>query len=278
MKNKISRLVGKIISIKFPKFIQKSINKIFIYILKIDLSEFNEVNSYTSLQNLFTRKFKLQRSYSKNKKDIISPTDSKITQYGTINNDIILQVKGLFYKASKFITEQADIEKRKKIKDGQFINFYLSPKDYHHFHAPCDFSIHKIIHVPGTLFPVKKSSLEKQKNLFIENERVILECITTQNKVFYFVAIGALNVGKINIFKEPKLKTNLPSKKLPLTYNYKTPIKIQKGEDIGCFEMGSSVVLLFEKESIKFKSILEKNLNIKFGDIFGTFIQKNQSI
>ena len=155
------------------------------------------------------------------------------------------------------------------------MNFYLSPKDYHHFHAPVDFRIQKIVHVPGTLMSVKKISLEKNKDLYIKNERVILECFFKKS-LFYFVVIGAFNVGKIKIFKEPRLQTNTSKNKNCVIYDYSSPINIQKGEDLGFFEMGSSVVLLFEKENVEFRHDMKIGQEILFGDNFAKFSEKLQ--
>lgn len=261
MLNILSFLVGKIANQQFPKSFQTYLNIIFVWYTKINLSEFSPVESYPSLQKLFTRSLLRSRKISKNINDVIVPTDSKIMQFGEIKNGEILQVKGLSYSVKNFL----QIENVEKLNGGAFINFYLSPEDYHHFHAPCDFSISKITHISGNLFPVKQSYLENKKNLFIENTRVVIEA-EINNKKMYFIAIGALNVGSINVFCEPRIQTNLNKKNN--TFSYETPIKICKGDDIGVFEMGSSVVLIFEKDVIQFFNNLKIGQKIKFGEIF----------
>jgi phosphatidylserine decarboxylase len=125
--------------------------------------------------------------------------------------------------------------------------------------------------VPGTLLPVKKSSLEKNRGLFIRNERVLLECISGE-VLFYFVAIGALNVGKIRLFREPKLQTNIPGKDSRNIYDYPDLIRIRKGEDMGVFEMGSSVILIFEKDRVRVTPKTAAEGDIAFGDTFARFI------
>ncbi len=269
MLNAISRMSGKLIVIKSPRYLQNIINSLFVKLLKINMADFEGVDVYPSLQHLFTRELKKTRIFSEDPKIIISPTDSKIAQHGVLDRNKILQVKNVSYDVKLFLTELADADQVKKIENGKFINFYLSPQDYHHFHAPLNFEIKKIIHVPGTLFPVNKMSSQKVKNLFVKNERVILECFLENKAPFYFVAIGALNVGKIKIYKEPRLQTNTVNRKNPIAYAYPESLKIQKGDDLGVFEMGSSVVLLFAENSIEFSNI-QQDQKILFGDNFAT--------
>ncbi|MEI8343585.1 MAG: phosphatidylserine decarboxylase [Candidatus Moraniibacteriota bacterium] len=269
--NIISRITGRFVEVQFPAFIQRRINACFVGFFGLDLTEFESAEKYPSIQKLFTRSLKKPRIFSAKAGDLISPTDSKIAQFGALENSTILQVKGLTYELKDFLTDATEEGELKKIENGKFINFYLSPSDYHHFHAPTDFKIQKIIHVPGTLFPVKKSSLEKNKNLFVKNERVILECLTVQGFLFYFVAIGALNVGKIRIFKEPRLQTNSAGQQGHVVHNYTKPVGIEKGEDLGLFEMGSSVVILFESGSLEFLSKIKIDQKISFGESFARF-------
>lgn len=271
MLNFFSIIFGKVASLSFPSFLQKRINKLFVNFFHIDLSHFRKVDEYHSLQNLFVRDLQKQRVFSNDNSILISPTDAKIAQFGILNKDTILQIKGLSYDLYTFLTEKAKKDYAQKTENGIFINFYLSPQDYHHFHAPCNFQIQKIIHVPGTLFPVKRSSLEKRKNLYIRNERVILECQTEKQTVFYFVAIGACCVGKIEIAKEPRLQTNILSNRNTTVFSYATPLEIKKGENLGHFEMGSSVVLLFEKGSVDLLPEIHREQKIQFGDNFAKY-------
>ncbi len=264
-------MVGKTMSIKFPKLIQVILNSLFIRLLRIDLSESNDIHYYKSLQEVFTRSSKRKLSNLKGN-TIISPVESRVIQYGEIKDNTLLQVKGISYNVNKFLSSYINKNNLKKLEKGKFINLYLSPKDYHHFHAPIDMYVQKIIHIPGTLFPVKESFLKKNK-IFSINERAVLEFFSKGNKVFYLVLIGALNVGNIKIFKEPRLQTNSPKNHTPIMYEYKDSIFIKKGEDIGCFNFGSSAVILSERNSVEYQDNLLKK-QVKFGDIIGSFNDK----
>ena len=148
-----------------------------------------------------------------------------------------------------------------KIKDGSFMNFYLSPKDYHRYHAPCDFKLLKLIHVPGKLYPVNLKYLRKEFELFVQNERVILEC-QTNGKIFYMVFVGALNVGQMVFEFENRVETNTNAKEMKV-YTYDN-IEISRGECLGYFKMGSTVVMIWEKDMVNLENLLDKN--IKFGE------------
>ena len=141
------------------------------------------------------------------------------------------------------------------------MNFYLSPKDYHRYHAPTDFRITKLIHVPGKLYPVNLKYLKKEFELFVQNERVILECIDKNEKLFYMVFVGALNVGEMVFEFEPQVETNKDASDIKV-YNYQD-IFISKGDCLGYFKMGSTVVMLWEDNSVVLDNFL--NQKVKFG-------------
>jgi phosphatidylserine decarboxylase len=225
--------------------------------------EFKHPRYYKSLNELFTRELIIKREIDKNKDSIISPTDSLITECGTLKEDIALQIKGMEYSVEELLTYYCS-ENFEKIKNGSFMNFYLSPKDYHRYHAPCDFKLKKLIHVPGKLYPVNLKYLNKEFELFVQNERVILEC-ENSGKLFYMVFVGALNVGQMVFEFENRVETNKDAKEIKV-YNYDN-IEITKGECLGYFKMGSTVVMIWEKDSVQIDDLL--NQNVKFGQRIG---------
>jgi phosphatidylserine decarboxylase len=167
------------------------------------------------------------------------------------------------YSVSELLTEKSNYIQ--KIKNGTFVNLYLSPKDYHRYHMPMDLEIKQVIHKSGKLYPVNFTYLNKQLNLFCENERVIIEAITNDEKIIYIVLVGALNVGKMRITFEPKIETNSEADKT-LVYSYEN-LKLKKGECFGNFEMGSTILMFFEKDFIQLEDIQDKK--IKFTDNIG---------
>lgn len=257
--NLISQYFGKFAKKEFPGFLQKIINNTYVKLMKLDMQEFKNQKHYKSLNALFTRELILNRAIDETNNIFISPTDSLITECGDLKDDIALQIKGMEYGVEELLTYYCS-ENFEKIKDGNFMNFYLSPKDYHRYHAPCDFKLKKLIHVPGKLYPVNLKYLNKEFELFVQNERVILECIAN-DKLFYMVFVGALNVGQMVFEFEPNVETNTNAKEIKV-YNYEN-IEISKADCLGYFKMGSTVVMIWEKDFVEIDSLL--NQDVRFG-------------
>jgi len=249
--NIASQLFGKFASTEFsPKF-QEIINESYVKLMKLDMREFKDPKSYKSLNALFTRHLQIPRRFSVSSHDFISPCDALITECGTIKDDRALQIKGFNYSVSDLLTQNIADEQKAKLEGGDFINLYLSPSDYHRYHVPINMRVTKAIHVPGKLHPVNIPTLKRQVNLFIENERVILECYTQKNQLFYMVLVGALNVGKMVVSFEDRIKTNSDAREVKV-YEYAQEINLHKGDDLGCFEMGSTIVILAEKDMLTY--------------------------
>jgi phosphatidylserine decarboxylase len=243
MTNLISIIFGLFASHQFTPAIQNLINSSYAKIFELDMSEFEPVENYKSLNKLFTRKLLKQRDFDKNESLIISPCDAKITEFGSLDGILLLQIKGKSYSLAELLGSK---EEAKKYENGQFVNFYLSPRDYHRFHAPMDMKVVSSTHIPGDLYPVNMPALNNINSLFAKNERVILECEDSKNNHFYLVFIGALNVGKILISFDERIKTNSRADKIT-HYEYNNQV-LKKGDELGMFEMGSSIVAVFPKE------------------------------
>ena len=117
------------------------------------------------------------------------------------------------------------------------------------------------MHIPGKLYPVNIPSLNKRLNLFIENERIVLVCQTQEKKIFYMVLIGALNVGKMQISFDSNIQTNASTQHAQ-SFKYEN-LHLHKGEDFGCFEMGSTLVIISEPNMFNLK--ITSGQNIRFG-------------
>jgi phosphatidylserine decarboxylase len=161
------------------------------------------------------------------------------------------------YNAHDLIGDNFSKDEKNIVNNGQFINFYLSPKDYHRYHIPTDLKVIKAVHIPGKFYPVNIKSLKMRVNLFIENERVVILCEATNGKRFYMVLVSALNVGVMQVSFEPSIQTNATARTTPREYNF-DDLYLKKGDDFGCFEMGSTIVILSEKDMFK--------LDAKVGD------------
>ncbi|NOQ29970.1 MAG: phosphatidylserine decarboxylase [Helicobacteraceae bacterium] len=253
MKRHISSLIsqqfGKFANREFSTWFQKIVNSSYVGLMGLDMSDFSPSNSYKSLNKLFTRSLNEKRPFSMDTGDLISPCDSFISECGEIEERRALQIKGMSYSVDDLLGEHIAQSEKNKLKNGTFINFYLSPKDYHRYHVPINLKVTKAVHIPGKLYPVNMPYLRKQLNLFIENERVVIECETTDQKRFYMILVGALNVGVMNVSFEPSIKTN-SEKREPTLYEYEE-LHLNKGDDFGCFEMGSTIVIVAEENMLE---------------------------
>jgi len=216
----VSKYFGVFASTAFSPWFQHIINQSYVSLMGLDMSDFHTPSNYKTLNKLFTRSFREARSFSLDKSDFISPCDAFITECGDLDGDTALQIKGMDYSVSELLGECFSEADKAKVNGGQFMNFYLSPKDYHRYHIPVNLNILKAVHIPGKLYPVNIPSLNKRLNLFIENERVVLACQTQEKKYFYMVLVGALNVGKMQISFDSSIQTNASAQQVQ-SYNYK---------------------------------------------------------
>lgn len=239
----ISQAFGRFASKQHPRRVQQAINRAYVRMMGLDMGEFESPESYPTLNALFTRKFRKMRPFLSDHKVLISPCDSLITECGTIHKDRALQIKGMSYSVDAVLGEHIGDEAKKAVHDGMFVNFYLSPRDYHRYHAPIDMEVISAVHIPDKLYPVNIPSLKKRLSLFVENERVVLECLSKGGKRFFLILVGALNVGKMEVSFEPRIRTNTVM--TPSRYAY-TGLRLNKGDDFGCFQMGSTIVMLCE--------------------------------
>ncbi|MCE3047563.1 phosphatidylserine decarboxylase [Helicobacter kayseriensis] len=260
MTNFCSKMFGKFASYPFPQPLQKWINQGYVKIFGIDLGEFKPAQDYPTLNHLFTRELQKERFVDMQEDVWVSPTDSLVMARGKVEHNLAIQIKGMSYGVSEFLGEV--------VEDGYcYLNLYLSPKDYHRYHAPCDMEVVEVRYFGGELLPVNQKSLFKNHNLFIRNERVVVVAKDQRGRKFFYVAVGALNVGQMLLHFEPRLQTNARANEC-ITYAYQEPVKIKKGREMGMFKMGSTVVLI--ASGVNFE--LEEGRSVKFGERIGSFV------
>jgi len=258
----ISNTFGKFANKEFSPKIQKFINDSYIKLMGLDMSRFENSDNYKSLKDLFIRPIKDKVNIDARVDSVISPCDSRVIALGTITDNTAYQIKGMSYNTNELI----DASNNSKILEGgEYINFYLSPKDYHRYHMPFDVEVLSATYIPGKLYPVNMPLLKNKKNLYIENERVVLEVIDRFDHKHFIVLVGALNVGKMVVTFESAIKTN--AKEGKARYTYDTPKKLKKGEMFGWFEMGSTIVMLSQKDAIKYS--IKEGVDVKYSEIIG---------
>ena len=231
---------------------------------------YEDVELYSSFNSFFTRELKPEsRPIDENIHSIISPADGVVSQIGNINSGKIIQAKGIYFNLLSFLGN--DKEYFKKFKDGLFSTIYLSPKDYHRVHMPIDGKLSKMVYIPGKLFSVNKITTRTVKNLYSINERLVCFFDTVRGPMSV-VLVGAMIVSGITVQWE---KGNCFNKGKIKRFIYpsigKDSVFLKKGDEIGCFMLGSTVVICFGKNKINWSSNISINSVVKMGQRVGKF-------
>lgn len=235
----------------------------------IDMQEAEKsLLQYQSFNELFTRRLK-KNSRAVSFAEVVSPVDGKILVWGQANEKTMLQVKGKEMSLRTLLVgEQQPSSNLKKefmepFYNGLFLTLYLAPSDYHRIHSPALGKIYGYSYVPGNFFPVNSFAVHGINNLFNRNERWTTFLQTNKGKIA-IVKVAATSVGNIPVVYEPKQKDIFHSRK-PTLHSYKSPLSIDKAEELARFELGSTVILLFEKDCFQFSS-LKEGAKISYGE------------
>lgn len=260
----ISLAFGKFASKAFPSPVQKVINTGYVKLMGLDMSEFKAPSDYPTLNTLFTRAFEVPRTLPEDENTLISGVDALITDAGSIVEGKAYQIKGMPYKINALFGEFHQ-DAVQDVEGGEFINFYLSPKDYHRYHMPMRLKINSLTHIPGKFYPVNFPLLRNKHDLFIENERVVIACEDEKGRTQVLVLVAALNVGKMVLTFEERVQTNSEIRE-PVHYTY-DDLWLERGALFGWFEMGSTIVTFSQKGSV-FPEVAI-NQKVQFTDILG---------
>jgi len=267
-KSFLSRIFGYTAQIPLPDLIMKFIIKYYCAFYKVNQYEIDYPGTgFRTFDQFFTRKLKAGiHKIDPKLESIVSPVDAKISEFGRINHNSIIQAKGINYTLDKLVPSQmSDV-----FIDGSFITLYLSPADYHRIHCPVSGRITGYYAIPGKLFPVQDFMVNGLNDLFSKNER-ILTYIKNKNKSLAICKVGAMNVGRISL-SYSAIETNrwFRIKKEFFYSSDKQPI-IKKGQEIAIFHLGSTIILLFQKNTIQFAKI-KKGQRIRVGQKIASYL------
>jgi phosphatidylserine decarboxylase len=238
-KNLLSKLGGLYASIPWPGPLQRLQLRIFSAIFGINLAEARDpLSSFRNLNAFFTRYLvDGARPLDDAADALLSPCDGAWGSSGTVDNGQILQVKGRPYSLGELLGGE---DEAKRFEGGAFCTLYLSPKDYHRFHAPLACHITRATYLPGALWPVNSIGVYGVDGLFAQNERIVAWFETDKGTMAY-IPVGATMVGKVHLTFDD-LTTNAGGDRLDRTYD--PPKPLGRGEEVGRFEFGSTVVLV----------------------------------
>ncbi len=192
----------------------------------------------------------------------VSPVDGAISQLGPIERDQIFQAKGHFYSTTALVGGDAALAAQ--FEDGDFATLYLSPRDYHRIHMPCDGELRRMIHVPGELYSVNPATARGVPGLFARNERVVCAFDTPRGPLA-MVLVGATIVGSIATVWHGVVNPPRPGTVRRFEYRGQE-IDLDKGAEMGRFLLGSTVVLLFPRHLLRFAGDWQAGRPVRMGE------------
>jgi len=205
------------------------------------------------------------------KDTVSSPADGNLTIFGDIENHKLIQAKQHNYSLQNLLRQNTN--DLKKFLNGKYATIYLAPYNYHRVHSPVDGFITKIHHIPGTLFSVNQNTTSKIPKLFVRNERIACY-IETQSTEIILLFIGALNVGSIYTPWTGKTRPHGKGDLIDLEFKQGKSRELKKGDLLGWFNMGSTVITIFPKGFLSWDNNLKFNSNILVGDNLGQLVHE----
>lgn len=262
----VSRFIYKLTRIE-SRLVPAAIRQ-FARLFKIDLQEAEHPDPahYKTFNQFFTRSLKNGvRSISGAEHQLCSPVDGRVSQLGPITEGTIIQAKGRNYSVADLLGNRAsDIAAFEK---GTFATLYLSPRDYHRIHMPVTGDLSAMHYIPGRLFSVAPHTVRVVPRLFARNERVVALFNTNAGKVA-MVLVGAINVAAIETVWAGLITPPTQSSIIYKDYEPSTHT-LEKGQEMGRFNMGSTVILLLENGT--FRSDLGAGDPVRMGQFLGNF-------
>jgi phosphatidylserine decarboxylase len=224
--------------------------------------------SYPSFNAFFTRALaRGARPVDGSEDGIISPVDGTVSQCGAIDGDAIIQAKGQHYSVRELLG--GDSAAAARYRGGQFACIYLAPYDYHRMHMPVAGKVLQTLYIPGDLFSVNAATARTVPRLFSRNERVVCEFATKAGH-HAFVMVGALFVGSIETVWNGEINPPPRPRKAVRSLPAGAGLELAKGAEIGRFNMGSTVVMLFEPGKISFHPAMVPGAVVRMGQPIGT--------
>ncbi len=265
-KQAVTRIAGRVARAERGAITQGLIRRFAArYGVDMNEAENSDFASYASFNDFFTRPLKAGARPLADA-DFVCPVDGAISQFGDIDDRHIFQAKGHRFTTTDLVG--GDEALAEPFRHGQFANLYLSPRDYHRIHMPCAGRLRRMIHVPGALFSVNPVTARGVPNLFARNERVVCLFESEQHGPFVMVLVGATIVGSMATVWHGVVNAQRSGKIAEWRYDGQN-IVLQKGEEMGRFLLGSTVVMLFPKSGIAFNSNWAPERPVKLGEMMG---------
>jgi phosphatidylserine decarboxylase len=267
-KKLLTVLAGRFAGMQGGAVTQAAIRR-FVRHYKVNMEEAADprLESYATFNDFFTRPLRDGARPIANA-DFVCPVDAAVSQFGPIEHDQLFQAKGHSYSTRALVGGDQGLAHQ--FNHGHFATLYLAPKDYHRIHMPCEGKLRRMIYVPGDLFSVNPMTARHVPSLFARNERVVceFECI---HGPMVMVLVGATIVGSMATVWHGVV--NPPRTREPRAWSYDDAnIVLQKGEEMGRFLLGSTVILLFPKNVLTFTPDWAPAKSVRLGEAMATVI------
>ena len=263
----LSQCMSKLTHCRKPQW-KNAFIKLIIRLYGVNMAEAKneELAAYDSFNHFFTRELKPgARGIAPAADAIASPADGAVSQAGLIEAGRIFQAKGHAYSTLELLG--GDAERARLFENGGFATIYLSPKDYHRLHMPLTGILKEMVHIPGRLFSVNAATAGAVPNLFARNERVA--CIfDTEAGPMALILVGAIFVSSVETVWHGVVTP--PSINAPRSWQYEeSAIRLEKGAEMGRFNMGSTIIVLFAKDKTAWSPELQAGQPVRLGEMIG---------
>jgi len=261
----LTRLAGRAAGARLGDLTHAAIRR-FVARYGVDMSEAADprIESYASFNDFFTRALK-PGARPLAAADYLCPMNGAISQFGAIERDQIFQAKGHAYSTTALLGGDARLAA--EFEHGQFATLYLSPRDYHRIHMPCAGRLRTMVHVPGDLFSVNPVTARGVPGLFARNERVVCAFDTARGPLA-LVLVGATIVGSMATAWHGVVNPPRPGRIRRWSYD-EPSIELQRGEEMGRFLLGSTVVLLWPHGTLRFAPDWAPGGAVRMGQALG---------
>lgn len=257
------RLVSYLARLMYQTRLSRILIAPYIRRYGVRMEEFvRPVKDYASLVDFFCREINpALRPVAQGSHILVAPVDGRIAEYGTVKNGRMIQAKGMNYSPARLLGGD---NIARHYEGGLYIAIYLSPADYHRIHAPVSGSVHRATRIRGTRWPVNEHGVRGVEHLFEKNERVITYLDTQEFGQVAMVKVGAYIVGRVVVTYESQMGA-LSGRQQIKTVESADGITVCKGDELGRFEFGSTVILLIEPGSYRWSTAVEYGAKVKMG-------------
>ena len=264
-KQAVTRLAGAFANARLGGLTHAVIRR-FVARYGVNMSEAAEprIEAYASFNDFFTRALRAD-ARPLAEADYLCPVDGAISQFGAIERDQIFQAKGHAYSTRALLGGDAALAA--EFEHGQFATLYLSPRDYHRIHMPCAGRLRAMVHVPGDLFSVNPVTARGVPGLFARNERVVCEFDTARGPLA-LVLVGATIVGSMATAWHGVVNPPRPGQIRRWRYDDQA-IELERGQEMGRFLLGSTVVLLWPRGTLRFAPDWAPGGAVRMGQALG---------